>query len=270
MIFQDFARYQMLVGENIGAGDVRAFEDEGRWRSAAAQGWPRNSSRRCRRVIAPSSASGSRTARAVGRPVAEDRARPRLHAQRADILVLDEPTAAIDAAAEAEVFEHFRELPANRIAIVISHRFSTVRMADQILVLDGRPYRGARQPRSADGARRPLCQAFHSAGARVSLAGCRKDVRMPSFDVVSEIDTHELTNAVDQASRELGQRFDFKGTGAALRARGNDGDHDGALGISAEPDAGDLEARGREARYRRGVSGRAGSRGESGASRSSW
>ena len=53
----------------------------------------------------------------------------------ADILVLDEPTAAIDAAAEAEVFEHFRELTRNRIAIVISHRFSTVRMADQILVL---------------------------------------------------------------------------------------------------------------------------------------
>jgi len=57
----------------------------------------------------------------------------------ADILVLDEPTAAIDAAAEAEVFEHFRDLTHNRIAIVISHRFSTVRMADQILVLeDGR------------------------------------------------------------------------------------------------------------------------------------
>ena len=53
-----------------------------------------------------------------------------------DILVLDEPTAAIDAAAEAEVFEHFRELTRNRIAIVISHRFSTVRMADQILVLE--------------------------------------------------------------------------------------------------------------------------------------
>ena len=54
----------------------------------------------------------------------------------ADILVLDEPTAAIDAGAEAEVFAHFRELTRNRIAIVISHRFSTVRMADQILVLD--------------------------------------------------------------------------------------------------------------------------------------
>ena len=54
----------------------------------------------------------------------------------ADILVLDEPTAAMDAAAEAEVFEHFRSLMGKRIAIVISHRFSTVRMADQIVVLE--------------------------------------------------------------------------------------------------------------------------------------
>jgi ATP-binding cassette subfamily B protein len=54
----------------------------------------------------------------------------------ADILVLDEPTAAMDAAAEATVFEHFRTLTRGRIAILISHRFSTVRMADQIVVLE--------------------------------------------------------------------------------------------------------------------------------------
>ncbi|HWW33593.1 MAG TPA: ATP-binding cassette domain-containing protein, partial [Steroidobacteraceae bacterium] len=56
---------------------------------------------------------------------------------RADILVLDEPTAAMDAQAEAEVFEHFRQLAHDRITILISHRFSTVRMADQIAVLEG-------------------------------------------------------------------------------------------------------------------------------------
>jgi len=55
---------------------------------------------------------------------------------RADILVLDEPTAAMDAQAEAEVFEHFRQLARDRITILISHRFSTVRMADQIVVLN--------------------------------------------------------------------------------------------------------------------------------------
>lgn len=54
----------------------------------------------------------------------------------ADVLILDEPTAAIDAKAEAEIFAHFRELTANRISIIISHRFSTVRIADHIIVLD--------------------------------------------------------------------------------------------------------------------------------------
>jgi ATP-binding cassette subfamily B protein len=55
---------------------------------------------------------------------------------QADILVLDEPTAAMDAGAEAEIFSHFRALMKDRIAIVISHRFSTVRIADQIVVID--------------------------------------------------------------------------------------------------------------------------------------
>ena len=55
---------------------------------------------------------------------------------QADILILDEPTAAIDARAEAEIFSHFRDLTDNRISIIISHRFSTVRMADHIIVLE--------------------------------------------------------------------------------------------------------------------------------------
>jgi ATP-binding cassette subfamily B protein len=54
----------------------------------------------------------------------------------ADILVLDEPTAAMDAAAEASIFEHFRQMTRDRMAILISHRFSTVRMADQIVVIE--------------------------------------------------------------------------------------------------------------------------------------
>jgi ATP-binding cassette subfamily B protein len=137
VIFQDFARYQMLAGENIGAGDVRAFEDEERWRSAAVQGLAAE--------FVEALPSGYRTQ--LGKWFKDGRelsggqwqkialARAFMRGD-ADILVLDEPTAAIDAAAEAEVFEHFRELTQNRIAIVISHRFSTVRMADQILVLE--------------------------------------------------------------------------------------------------------------------------------------
>ena len=137
VIFQDFARYQMLVGENIGAGDVRAFDDEARWRSAAAQGLAAE-------FVATLPAGyhtqlgkwfkdGRELSGGQWQKIALARAFMR---NEADILVLDEPTAAIDAGAEAEVFEHFRELTRNRIAIVISHRFSTVRMADQILVLE--------------------------------------------------------------------------------------------------------------------------------------
>jgi ABC-type multidrug transport system fused ATPase/permease subunit len=54
---------------------------------------------------------------------------------QADILVLDEPTSAVDAEAEVQIFEHFREMTRNQMAILISHRFSTVRMADQIVVM---------------------------------------------------------------------------------------------------------------------------------------
>jgi ATP-binding cassette subfamily B protein len=137
VIFQDFARYQMLVGENIGAGDVRAFDDEGRWRSAATQGLAAEFVEQLPEGYYTQLGKWFKDGRELSggqwQKIALARAFMR---NEADILVLDEPTAAIDAAAEAEVFEHFRELTQNRIAIVISHRFSTVRMADQILVLE--------------------------------------------------------------------------------------------------------------------------------------
>ena len=137
VIFQDFARYQMLVGENIGAGDVRAFDDEGRWRSAAVQGLAADFVEQLpsgyRTQLGKWFKDGRELSGGQWQKIALARAFMR---NEADILVLDEPTAAIDAGAEAEVFEHFRELTRNRIAIVISHRFSTVRMTDQILVLE--------------------------------------------------------------------------------------------------------------------------------------
>jgi len=137
VIFQDFARYQMLVGENIGAGDVRAFDDEGRWRAAAAQGLAADFVETLpagyHTQLGKWFKDGRELSGGQWQKIALARAFMR---NEADILVLDEPTAAIDAGAEAEVFEHFRELTRNRIAIVISHRFSTVRMADQILVLE--------------------------------------------------------------------------------------------------------------------------------------
>jgi ATP-binding cassette subfamily B protein len=136
VIFQDFTRYQLLLGENIGAGDVAHFEDEERWREAGEKGMAAS--------IVHSLPAGYRTplgkwfnegrelSGGQWQKVALSRAFMR---SRADILVLDEPTAAMDAAAEATIFEHFRNLTRDRIAILISHRFSTVRMADQIVVL---------------------------------------------------------------------------------------------------------------------------------------
>jgi len=136
VIFQDFTRYQLLLGENIGAGDVAHFEDEERWREAGEKGMAA--------PIVQSLPAGYRTplgkwfndgrelSGGQWQKVALSRAFMR---SRADILVLDEPTAAMDAAAEATIFEHFRNLTRDRIAILISHRFSTVRMADQIVVL---------------------------------------------------------------------------------------------------------------------------------------
>jgi ATP-binding cassette subfamily B protein len=137
VIFQDFARYQMLVGENIGAGDVRAFDDESRWRSAATKGLAAEFVEQLpagyHTQLGKWFKDGRELSGGQWQKIALARAFMR---SEADILVLDEPTAAIDAGAEAEVFEHFRELTRNRIAIVISHRFSTVRMTDQILVLE--------------------------------------------------------------------------------------------------------------------------------------
>jgi ATP-binding cassette subfamily B protein len=137
VIFQDFTRYQLLVGENIGAGDVQHFEDEERWREASEKG-----------MAAPIVATlpdgyrtplgkwfndGRELSGGQWQKIALSRAFMR---SRADILVLDEPTSAMDASAEATVFQHFRTLTRGRIAILISHRFSTVRMADQIVVIE--------------------------------------------------------------------------------------------------------------------------------------
>ena len=137
VIFQDFARYQMLVGENIGAGDEPAFEDEARWRSAAAQGRATDFIDSLPAGYQTQLGKWFRDGRELSggqwQKIALSRAFMR---SKADILVLDEPTAAMDARAEAEVFEHFRQLARDRITILISHRFSTVRMADQIAVID--------------------------------------------------------------------------------------------------------------------------------------
>ncbi len=137
VIFQDFTRYQMLVGENVGAGDERYFEDEGRWREAAGKGMASEFIETLpagyQTQLGKWFKDGRELSGGQWQKIALSRAFMRT---RADILVLDEPTAAMDAQAEADIFEHFRQLAKDRITILISHRFSTVRMADQIAVLE--------------------------------------------------------------------------------------------------------------------------------------
>ena len=140
VIFQDFARYQMRVGENVGAGDVTHFEDAVRWREASDKGMASEFIDSLPAGFNTQLGKWFREGRELSggqwQKIALARAFMR---SRADILVLDEPTAAMDAEAEATIYQHFRDLAGNRIAILISHRFSTVRMADQIIVIqDGR------------------------------------------------------------------------------------------------------------------------------------
>lgn len=136
VIFQDFARYQMRVGENVGVGDVEHFEDRQRWQEAADMGMATPFIEALPDGFDTQLGKWFRDGRELSggqwQKIALARAFMR---SRADILVLDEPTAAMDAEAEATIFEHFRGLTTNRIAILISHRFSTVRMADQIIVI---------------------------------------------------------------------------------------------------------------------------------------
>jgi len=137
VIFQDFARYQLQVGENIGVGDIRGLADAERWRTAASKGKAASFIDTLpagyRTQLGRWFADGRELSMGQWQKIALARAFMR---EEADILVLDEPTAAVDAAAEAEIFEHFRELTRGRIAILISHRFSTVRQADLIVVME--------------------------------------------------------------------------------------------------------------------------------------
>lgn len=137
VIFQDFTHYQMSVGENIGAGDVDAFDDRDRWADAARDGMAAPFIDRLAEgyetQLGRWFAKGQELSIGQWQKMALSRAFMR---QQADILILDEPTAAMDAAAEAEMFEHFQALTGNKITMLISHRFSTVRRADQIIVIE--------------------------------------------------------------------------------------------------------------------------------------
>ncbi|NCC33430.1 MAG: ABC transporter ATP-binding protein, partial [Chloroflexia bacterium] len=137
VIFQDFVRYQASARDNIGFGQIEELANESRIRLAAERGGADE-------VIAPLPqgydtilgrwfAGGAELSGGQWQKVALGRAFMR----HSEVLVLDEPTAALDAQREYEIFQRFRELTAGRIAFLISHRFSTVRMADRIAVIEG-------------------------------------------------------------------------------------------------------------------------------------
>ncbi|HSI03601.1 MAG TPA: ABC transporter ATP-binding protein [Myxococcota bacterium] len=137
VIFQDFVRYQLPVGENIGSGDVRYLEEEPRQRAAAEKGMAapfiEELSARYRTQLGRWFKDGQELSGGQWQKIALSRAFMR---QDADIIVLDEPTASMDAAAEYQVFERIKALTERQIAILIAHRFSTVRMADSIVVIE--------------------------------------------------------------------------------------------------------------------------------------
>jgi ATP-binding cassette, subfamily B, bacterial len=136
VIFQDFVRYQLKVGENIGVGDVANVDDEVRWAKAGELGmaapFVKDMPQGYHTQLGRWFQDGRELSGGQWQKVALARAFMRTGS---DILVFDEPTSAMDAAAESEVFDRIRTLTTDQIAILISHRFSTVRMADRIAVL---------------------------------------------------------------------------------------------------------------------------------------
>ena len=136
LILQDFVRYSFSASENIGVGAIAHVDERGRVVDAAERaladrvvgrlplGYDQPLGRRSKDGVELSGGEWQKMAIA------------RAYMRDGDILVLDEPTAALDVRAEYEVFVRFRELSRSRTCLIISHRFSTVRMADRIVVLE--------------------------------------------------------------------------------------------------------------------------------------
>jgi ATP-binding cassette, subfamily B, bacterial len=135
VIFQDFVRFHMTAGENIAVGRIEAAGDRTRIEEAARRSLADDVIRKLPdgydQVVGKRFRTGVDLSGGEWQKIAIARA----YMRDAQLLVLDEPTAALDARAEFEVFQRFKELSSGRTAVLISHRFSSVRMADRILVL---------------------------------------------------------------------------------------------------------------------------------------
>src|SRR3954470_12947076 len=136
VIFQDFVRYDFVLRENIAVGDIARREERPAIASAAERSLADSVVRRVPQGL--EQMLGRRFEGGVDLSGGEWQkvALARAYMREAQLLILDEPTAALDARAEYEVFLRFSELTRGRMAVLISHRFSTVRMADRIVVLE--------------------------------------------------------------------------------------------------------------------------------------
>ena len=136
VIFQDFVRYDFLLRENIGVGEISAVDDRARIAAAAVRSLAADVAGKMKdgyeQMLGKRFDGGVELSGGEWQKVALARA----YLRDAEVLILDEPTAALDARAEFQVFERFTELTRGKMAVLISHRFSTVRMADRILVLE--------------------------------------------------------------------------------------------------------------------------------------
>lgn len=137
VIFQDFIRYQLLAGENIGVGRVEKIEEENLWRQAADKGqasaFINDLPEQYQTQLGKWFKNGQELSGGQWQKMALARAFMRKDAR---VLILDEPTAAMDAQAEADIFSEFSQNMKDKMTILISHRFSTVRTARQIMVMD--------------------------------------------------------------------------------------------------------------------------------------
>lgn len=136
VIFQNFVQYQFTVGENVGVGDVEHLDNQQEWELATEKGMAKpfinNMPQGFGTQLGKWFKGGQELSGGQWQKIALSRAFMR---SQADILVLDEPTAAMDAEAEMSIFNHFRALTKDQMVVLISHRFSTVRMADKIIVM---------------------------------------------------------------------------------------------------------------------------------------
>ncbi len=135
VIFQDFVRYHLTAAENIAVGRIEARDDRARIAAAAERSLADEVIRKLPEGYDQIIGKRFRTGVDLSGGEWQKIAIARAYMRDAQLLILDEPTAALDARAEFEVFQRFKELSEGKTAVLISHRFSSVRMADRILVL---------------------------------------------------------------------------------------------------------------------------------------